>query len=76
MLNLVSRLICKISRADVICIMETWLDSDITDNEVANPDYKIGQKQTWTKMMMTTDGTPCVCMWGNKCNLPWLDRAH
>ena len=35
------RVICTDKRPDLICIVETWLCSDISDNEIAIPDYTI-----------------------------------
>jgi len=28
-------------KPDIICIVETWLSEDITDNEILQPDYKL-----------------------------------
>ena len=33
------RIICNEKKPDLICIVETWLCSDISDNEIAIPDY-------------------------------------
>ena len=35
------RVICNEKKPDPICIVETWLCSDISDNEIAIPDYTI-----------------------------------
>ena len=33
------RLICASSRPDVVCVVETWLCDEITDCEIAIPDF-------------------------------------
>ena len=33
------RLICASSRPDVICVLETWLCDEITDSEIAIPNF-------------------------------------
>ena len=33
------KLICEISSPDFVCIVETWLDSDVSNNDVFIPDY-------------------------------------
>ena len=33
--------LCAANNPDVICIVETWLCEDVSDNEVSIPDYSI-----------------------------------
>ena len=33
------KLICEISSPDFVCIVESWLDSDVSNNDVFIPDY-------------------------------------
>ena len=35
------RAVCETSKPDIVCIVETWLDHNITDNEVAIQDYQL-----------------------------------
>ena len=35
------KLICASSRPDVVCVVETWLSDEITDSEIAIPDFCI-----------------------------------
>ena len=35
------RLMCTLEKPDVVCIVETWLCSDITNNEIAIPEYTV-----------------------------------
>ena len=36
-----SKAVSEATKLDIICIVETWLDSVITDNEVDLPDYQL-----------------------------------
>ena len=35
------RAVCETSKPDIVCIVETWLDHNITDHEVAVQDYQL-----------------------------------
>ena len=35
------RAVCVTSKPDIICIVEIWLDNNISDNELAMQDYQL-----------------------------------
>ena len=35
------RVICETTKPDVVCIVETWLDGDISDSEITITDYNV-----------------------------------
>ena len=39
------RVICGTIKPDVVCIVETWLDGDVTDSEITITDYNINVRR-------------------------------
>ena len=35
------RAVCKATKPDIICIVETWLDDSISDNDISLSDYQV-----------------------------------
>ena len=35
------RIVCKATKPDILCIVETWLDNNITDKELMPLNYKL-----------------------------------
>ena len=38
------RLVCEVANADIICVVETWLNSDIANNELWLPNYQLHRR--------------------------------
>ena len=38
------RLVCEIAKADIICVVETWLNSDIANDELWLPNYQLHRR--------------------------------